>query len=139
MKKSRFLIVLVCALLLVGLTGCNAHTLLAAGTVHEMCQLNLSDGDYLSLCSRDLPRVNVELFSSGILDAGGQYVVIPDGSAIYRTLEGSAPVLDEDENCVGIYAGTDRMRICAQGYAMVSFDPASSEYLITELTIQPVG
>jgi hypothetical protein len=138
MKKPRLLILLAASLLLFCLAGCSAHSLNAAGTVYDLCQRNLNDESFAELCDRTLAPAALDGFFDGIVDAGGQYVVIPDGAAIYRTLEGGAPVLDESTNCIGVYAGTNKLHINAQGYAMVVYDAEKDTYRVIDLVLQPV-
>ena len=138
MKKPRLLILFAAALLLLGLAGCGPHSLNAAGTVYDLCQRNLNDESFAELCDSTLATTALEGFFDGIVDAGGQYVVIPDGAAIYRALEGGDPVLDEFTSCVGVYAGTSDLHINAQGYAMVRYDPGSEACRVTALMLQPV-
>ncbi len=138
MKKPRLLILFAAALLLLNLAGCGPHSLNAAGTVYDLCQRNLNDESFAELCDKTLAPAALDGFFDGIVDAGGQYVVIPDGAAIYRTLEGGDPSLDENTICVGVYAGTSEMHINAQGYAMVICDSASAAYRVTDLVLQPV-
>ncbi len=138
MKKPRLLILLAAALLLLGLAGCSPHSLSAAGTVHDLCQRNLNGESFAELCDRTLAPTALNSFFDGVFEAGGQYVVIPDGAAIYRTLEGGDPSLDENTCCVGVYAGTSDLHINAQGYAMVTCDSASADYRVTDLVLQPV-
>ena len=138
MKKPRLLILLAAALLLLNLAGCGPHSLNAAGTVHELCKRNLNGESFAELCDQTLSPDVLDGFFDGVIDAGGQYVVIPDGAAIYRTLEGGDPSLDENTLCVGVYAGTNKLHINAQGYAMVRYDPGSEACRVTDLVLQPV-
>lgn len=138
MKKLKLPILILCALLLFCLAGCSAHSLNAAGTVYDLCQRNLNDESFAELCDSTLATTALEGFFDGIVDAGGQYVVVPDGSAIYRSLEGSAPVLDESTSCIGVYAGTNSLHINAQGYAMVVYDAETDAYRVVTLILQPV-
>lgn len=138
MKKLKLPILILCALLLFCLAGCSAHSLNAAGTVYDLCQRNLNDENFADLCDRTLAPAALDGFFDGIVDAGGQYVVVPDGGAIYRTLEGGAPVLDESTICIGVYAGTNSLHINAQGYAMVVYDAETDAYRVVNLVLQPV-
>lgn len=138
MKKLRLPLLFLCALLLFGLAGCSAHSINAASTVYDLCQRNLNDEDFGELCDRNLATTALDGFFDGIVEAGGQYVVIPNGRAIYRTLEGSDPSLDENTSCVGVYAGTSDLHINAQGYAMVLYDAETDAYRVADLVLQPV-
>lgn len=138
MKKLKLPILFLCALLLFCLAGCSAHSLNAAGTVYDLCQRNLNDEDFGELCDDALTSAALSNFFDGIVEAGGQYVDVPDGSSIYRTLEGSEPMLDESTSCVGVYAGTTKLHINAQGYAMVVYDAENDAYRIVNLVLQPV-